>query len=167
MDVLELQTLASELVDDAAVAVEALALAERRYAEGTPASFDSCAHHLSRCYNVIEQMGLRVAKAFENSLDDDKGWRTELIRRLSIRIPSVRPALFSEDIRQPLQELRAFRHVFVHACDLGIDPDKLALILKYGRTVADRLPALVTAFVATVAKDQGLELPLADWRPAL
>ena len=159
MDVLELQTLASELADDVAVAVGALELAERRYAEGTPASFDSGAHHLSRCYNVIEQMGLRVAKAFENSLDDDKGWHTELIRRLSIRIPGVRPALFSEDIRQPLQELRAFRHVFVHAYDLDVDPDKLALVLKYGRMVAGRLPTLVPAFVATVAKEQGLDLP--------
>ena len=135
MDVLELQTLASELADDAAVAGGALELAERRYAEGTPASFDSCAHHLSRCHNVIEQMGLRTAKAFENA------------------------ALFSEDIRQPLQELRAFRHVFVHAYDLDVDPDKPALVLKYGRTVADRLPALVTAFVAAVAKEQGLDLP--------
>ena len=153
-----MQTLASELADDAAVAVRALELAERRYAERTPASFDSSAHHLSRCYNVIEQMGLRVAKAFENSLDDDKGWHTELIRRLSIRIPSVRPALFSGDVRQSLQELRAFRHVFIHAYDLEVDPDKLALMLKYGRTVVDRLPALVTAFVTAVAKEQGLEM---------
>lgn len=156
MDALELQTLTSELADDASLAVAALELAERRYADRTPASFDSSAHHLSRSYNVIEQMGLRVAKAFENSLDDEKGWHTELIRRLSIRIPGVRPALFSEEIRQPLQELRAFRHVFVHAYDLEVDPDKLALVLKYGRAVADRLPALVAAFVAAVAREQGL-----------
>ncbi len=138
MDVLELQTLASELADDAGVAVGALELAERRYAEGTPASFDSSAYHLSR-------------------LDDDKGWHTGLIGRLSIRIPGVRPPLFSEEIRQPLQELRAFRHVFVHAYDSSVDPDKLALVLKYGRVVVDRLSALVSAFVAAVAKEQGLE----------
>lgn len=42
---------------------------------------------------------------------------------------------------------------------LDIDPDKLALVLKYGRIVADRWPALVTAFVAAVATEQGLELP--------
>lgn len=159
MDAVELQTLASELADDAALALAAMALAEQRHAEGTPAAFDSCAHHLSRGYNVIEQMGVRTAKAFENSLDDDKGWHTELIRRLSLRIPGVRPALFSEEIRQPLQELRAFRHVFVHAYDLQVDPDKLALVLKYGRTVADRLPALVAGFVAAVAREQGLDLP--------
>lgn len=88
-----------------------------------------------------------------------KGWHTELIRRLSIRIPGVRPPLFSEEIRQPLQELRAFRHVFVHAYDLSLDPDKLALVLKYGRMVVDRLSALVSAFVAAVATEQGLELP--------
>jgi len=31
--------------------------------------------------------------------------------------------------------------------------------MKYGRTSADRLQALVTAFVAAVAKEQGLDLP--------
>ena len=159
MDALELQTLASELADDASVAVAAFDLAERRCEEGTPAAYDSAAHHLSRAFNVIEQLALRVVRAFENSVDDEKGWHSELIRRLSLRIPGVRPPLFPEDLRQPLQELRAFRHVFVHAYDLTLDPDKLALVLKYGRAVRERLPGLVEDFVAAVAREQDIDLP--------
>lgn len=34
---------------------------------------------------------------------------------------------------------------------------------NYGRTVADRLPALVSAFIAAVAKEQGLDLPPVAW----
>jgi len=159
MDALALQTLASELDADVAVIVAAIDLATRRCDEGTPSGHDSAAHHLSRAYNVIEQMALRVAKVFENNVDDERGWHTELIRRLSIRIEGVRPPLFTEVLRQPLQELRAFRHVFVHAYDLTIDPEKLGLILKYAHVVRERIPDLVLAFVAAVADEQGLERP--------
>ena len=159
MDLLELQTLTDELAEDAAIAARAFALAARRLEERSPAGYDSSAHHLARCYNVIDQMALRVAKAFENAVDDEKGWHTELIRRLSIRISGVRPAFFPEELRQPLHELKAFRHVFVHAYDLELDPEKLALVLKYGRNVAKVLPRLVTRFVSEVAREQGLEQP--------
>jgi hypothetical protein len=159
VDALALQTLASELSADVAVMVAAIDLAALRSAEGSPSGQDSAAHHLSRAYNVIEQMALRVAKIFENNLDDDRGWHTELIRRLSIRIEGVRPPLFTDEVRQPLQELRAFRHVFVHAYDLTIDPEKLGLILKYARVVRDRIPGLVSAFIQAVADEQGLDRP--------
>ena len=122
MDLLELQTLADELGEDSAIAATAFGLAARRFEERSPAGYDSSAHHLARCYNVIAQMALRVATAFENAVGDEKGWHTELIRRLSIRISDVRPALFPEELRQPLHELKAFRHVFVHAYDLELDP---------------------------------------------
>jgi hypothetical protein len=159
VDLLELQTLADELTADAGIAVSAFRLAAHRFEERSPAAYDSAAHHVARCYNVIEQMALRVAKAFENAVDDEKGWRTELIRRLSIRISGVRPAFFPEELRQPLHELRAFRHIFVHAYDLELDPEKLALILKYGRKVAEALPQLVNGFGSDVAREQGLEQP--------
>jgi hypothetical protein len=159
VDDLELQTLASELKADVAVVVAAIDLAGRRFAEGTPSGHDSAAHHVSRAYNVIEQMASRVAKVFENNLDDERGWHAELIRRLSIRIEGVRPPLFADDVRQPLQELRAFRHVFVHAYELTVDPEKLGLILKYARVVQERIPGLVSAFVAAVADEQGLGSP--------
>ena len=159
MELLELQTLADELIEDHHVACRAYELAVRRFEAGSPADHDSSAHHLTRFYNVVEQMALRVAKAFENAVDDDKGWHTELIRRLSIPIAGVRPPFFSEDVRQPLHELRAFRHVFIHAYDLELDPEKLALVLKYGRKVSDVLPRLVAEFLTEVAREQGLERP--------
>lgn len=159
MDLLELQTLADELIEDRIVACGAYELAVRRFDAGSPADHDSSAHHLTRFYNVVEQMALRVAKAFENTVDDEKGWHTELIRRLSIPIAGVRPAFLPAEVRQPLHELRAFRHVFVHAYDLELDPEKLALVLKYGRRVAEVLPQLVVEFLTTVAKEQGLEMP--------
>ncbi len=158
MDRLELQTLRGELLNDCRVAVEALRKAEERWARQEPVAYEACAHQLSQMYNAVEQMGLRVAKAFENSVDDEKGWHGALLNRLSIAIPGVRPALLPIDLKPPLTELKGFRHVFVHAYDLELDPEKLALLLKYARQVADRLSGLVNAFIGTVAREQEIEL---------
>ena len=158
MDRVELQTLADEIRQDVVVARTALQTAEARFRERSTIACESCAFHLTRCYNVIEQTALRVAKAFENSIDDEKGWHTGLIRRLSLRIQGIRPPLFSDDIRQPLHELKDFRHVVVHAYELELDPEKLALVLKYARQVTDRLPDLVEEFVRSVAREQAIDL---------
>jgi hypothetical protein len=61
---------------------------------------EGCAHHLARLYNVIEQMGTRIARAVENQIEDDRGWHAELIRRLSIPVAGVRLAYFPENLRQ-------------------------------------------------------------------
>ena len=56
------------------------------------------------------------------------------------------PHLFPEGLRQPLHELKAFRHVFVHAYDLELDPEKLALVLKYGRKRGEGPPSTCHTF---------------------
>jgi hypothetical protein len=157
MDRIELQTLKDELVNDTRVAVDAFQKAAQRFERGDDVGYEACAHQLSRMYNVIEQTLLRVAKAFENSVDDEKGWHGALLNRLSLRIEGVRPALLPAELKLPLSELKSFRHVFVHAYDLQLDPEKLALLLKYGRQVAERLQGLVEEFVASVARQQGID----------
>jgi len=76
-------------------------------------------------YNVIERLALRVAKAFENNIDDEHGWLMELIRRLSIDIPGVRPPVLSSELVSDLQELRGFRHVVRHAYELTLKKEKI------------------------------------------
>ena len=158
MDDIALQTLREEMRDDCRVVQDALDKAQARFARAEEVAYEGCAHQLCRLYNAVEQMGLRVAKAFENNLDDEQGWHSALLNRLGIRIEGVRPALITPEVKAPLQELKAFRYVFVHAYELVLDPEKLALLLKYARQVADRLPALVEEFVIRVAREQQIEL---------
>ena len=42
-----------------------------------------------------------------------------LLDRMSIAIEGVRPALMPLELKNPLHELRGFRHVFVHAYVTG------------------------------------------------
>ena len=158
MDSVELQTLRNEMLDDCRVAVQAFQKAQRRFERKEEIAYEACAHQLSQMYNACEQMLLRVAKAFENAIEDEKRWHGALLNRLAIAIEGVRPALITEDLKLPLQELKAFRHVIVHAYELQLDPDKLRLLLKYASQIADRLPALAEEFIQKVARDQAIEL---------
>jgi len=74
MDNLALQTLRDELLDDCRVTSDAFGKAASRFERREEVAYEGCAHHLCRLYNAFEQMGLRVAKAFENNIDDEQGW---------------------------------------------------------------------------------------------
>ncbi len=156
MDAVGLQTLGDEMREDCRVATDALRKAHYRYEREDEIGYEACAHQLCRMYNAIEQMGVRVAKLFENNIDNDQGWHSALLTRLAIRIDGVRPALLPQDLKAPLRELKAFRHVVVHAYELELDPEKLTLILKYADQVAARLLSLVDDFLRQVAKEQEL-----------
>ncbi|HEV2207694.1 MAG TPA: hypothetical protein VG167_02910 [Verrucomicrobiae bacterium] len=160
MDAIALQTLRGEMLDDCRVIRDAAEKAASRLARKEEVAYEGCAHQLCRLYNAFEQMGLRVAKVFENNIDDEQGWHSALLNRLAIKIDGVRPALLPQSLKLPLRELRAFRHVFVHAYELELDPQKLELLLKYARTVTQAVPELAEAFIRAVAREQqipGLE----------
>jgi hypothetical protein len=146
------------MLEDCRIAQVAERLAVERFERRDAPGLEGCAHHLCRFFNTLEQMGLRVARAFENNIDDDQGWHIALINRLSIDIPGVRPALFPSELKNPLRELRAFRHVFVHAYELELDPEKLALLLKYAHQVSAHLPDLAEQFIRKVAAEQAIQL---------
>ena len=159
MDDIGLETLWKEMKTDCEVAASAFATATARFGEATPSGIEGCAHHLTRLFNIVEQMSLRIAKAFENNIDDEKGWHADLIRRMTISISGVRPALFPQELAQELHELRMFRHVFNHAYDLRLDPDKLRLLLKYAGTVTPQLASRARQFVEGVAALHSLTPP--------
>jgi HepT-like protein len=156
MDPIKLQTLRDEMREDCRVVAAAYQQAEARFERHDAIAYEACAFQVCRLYNAFEQMGLRIAKAFENNIDDEQGWHSALLNRLAIQIEGVRPALLTTEIKTPLRELKAFRHVFVHAYELDLDPEKLRLLLKYARQVAEILPVLAEKFVSVLeAGDQG------------
>jgi hypothetical protein len=158
MDSVGLKTLREEMRNDSRMVSDAFQKAQARFERGDEVGYESCAHQLSRLYNAFEQSGLRVAKAFENNIDDEKGWHGALLNRLTLSIPGIRPALIPESMKASLSELRGFRHVFVHAYDLRLDAEKLASLLKDARKVSDELPALIEKFILAVGAEQHIAL---------
>ena len=155
MDELALRVLAAEISADLQVIQATAGLAKERFDLGSDAALEAAAYQLSRCYNALEQMAARIAKGFENQVSDRTGWHVELIRRLSLAIPGVRPVLFPPEMRADLQELRGFRHVFHHAYDLVLDSGRLAPLLDAANRVATALPAAVQQFLLEVIGQEG------------
>jgi len=157
MDRLGLVTLRAEAEDDLRVAAEAAALAGDRLGQASASGHESCAFQLVRFFNIIEMMGLRIARAFENHLADERGGHAELIHRLSIAVPGVRPALYQPAVLSALKDLRGFRHVITHAYDLQLDVERMAIVLRHAQQAASQLPPMIAVFFDAVSA--GLDQP--------
>ncbi len=150
MDELSLSILAAEMKEDCRVLAEAASAAQARLGEPPPTGIEAAAFQLTRFFNVLEQLAARVAAAFENHIEDRQTWHTELIRRLSLDIPGVRPAFFSPGMTSDLRELRGFRHVFVHAYDLVLDKNRIADLVMGAARLAARMPVACETFLDRV-----------------
>jgi len=153
MDAVGLTTLESEMREDFRVMTECVQTAENRYAQPHPAGLEAAAHYLHRFYNAFEQSGLRLARAFENHIDADAGWHFHVLQRLTLDIPGVRPAFLPHHLKQPLDRLRGFRHIIVHAYDLTLDPDLVELRIQDAQRVLDSLPEIRNTFFDTVRRE--------------
>ena len=158
MDGIALKTLREEMLNDSRLAADAFKKAEARFERGDEIGYESCAQQLSRLYNAFGQSGLRVAKAFENNLDDEQGWHGALLNRLAIGIPGIRPAFVPAELKLPLSELKGFRHVFVHAYDLQLEPGKTCLAVEICKTNGGSISRLDRKIHSRVATEQAIEL---------
>ncbi|MBM4275656.1 MAG: hypothetical protein FJ128_07130 [Deltaproteobacteria bacterium] len=80
---------------------------------------------LHNLYSAMEDLFKAVARAFENRVEDPGRYHRELLKRMTLDIPGIRPALLSPRSHTLIDELRGFRHVFRHAYDYELDADKL------------------------------------------
>jgi uncharacterized protein YutE (UPF0331/DUF86 family) len=94
-------------------------------APNSPAQIESTAYQLHNLYNAVEDLFKIVASAFENSVADLSRWHTELLRRMTLEIQGVRPALLSTESADLLNKLRAFRHFFRHAYGVRLESDRV------------------------------------------
>jgi len=88
------------------------------------------AYHLHNLYNAFENIFVNVASTFENNVEDRSKWHSELLRRMTLDIESIRPRLISRTTANYLDELRRFRHLFRHSYDFDLEWERQHLVLK-------------------------------------
>lgn len=90
-------------------------------------------YYLHNLYNAAESILKKIAGFFENSIEG-VGWHTDLLKRMTLEIDEIRPAVISKDSYSLLNELRKFRHLFRHAYDYELRWKKLNdLVEEYKR----------------------------------
>jgi hypothetical protein len=102
------------------------ARAWKRIHEGADDSLDYAAlgYTLHNIYCLFENYFLRVAKFFENNLDQE-AWHRDLVRRMTLEIRGIRPAFMDDSLARDLDELRAFRHVFRNLYQTSLKPERI------------------------------------------
>ncbi|WP_168719699.1 hypothetical protein [Thermosulfurimonas marina] len=109
--------------------------------EATPERVESLAYQLHNLYCALEDLFKLVAGFFENRVDDSTRYHLWLLKRMTVEIEGLRPALLSEETFRLMNELRAFRHVFRHAYAYELDPERVRLL-------AEKMPRLRGLFEA-------------------
>lgn len=111
----------------------------------SPGELAVVGYALHNLYSALENSFEQISRTFENHVVMTGQWHRELMTKMFLEIPALRPAVLPELTRPLLNELRGFRHVFRHSYDYVLDPVKLNRIVQDwqsdGAVVTDALEA--------------------------
>lgn len=137
--------------------LEAVSRIEGALKELAPdAGFGECAgvaYALHNLYSALENSFDQISRSFENHVVDREQWHRELMLKMFLEIPGVRPAVLPEELRPLLNDLRSFRHVFRHSYDFRLDPLKLNALVVAWREHGGAVSAALEGFAAWLRGD--------------
>lgn len=86
---------------------------------------DGIALHLQSFYTTTEKMLEGIATTFTEKLPVNANSLQNLLMQMSVPIPSIRPAVISQETRQKLDEYRGFRHAVRNVYTLNLRPSRV------------------------------------------
>lgn len=106
------------------------------------------AYALHNAYNALENIFEQVSRSFENHVVDPGQWHKELLGKMFLEIKGVRPAVLDACLRDFLNDLRSFRHLFRHAYDFELDAVKLDALARQWKDHEARVRETLNRFAA-------------------
>jgi len=88
------------------------------------------AYALHNLYNALENSFEQISATFENHITRRDQWHSELLMKMSLKMPEIRPAVLTARARNTANELLKFRHLYRHAYEMELDPEKLHIIVR-------------------------------------
>jgi len=159
VDRVGLVTLREELAADGRILTASAGRLDGFLASQLTGRLEASAFEIARCYNVIEQAALRIARSFQNHFEQQTGWHDALLRRMALDIPGVRPALFPLALKPALDGVRRFRPLVQDAYDVELREDRVVEAVRAVQLVAHEWPRLCGDFTRGVAEANGWPLP--------
>jgi hypothetical protein len=98
--------------------------------------FAALGYTLHNLYTSFESLFFRVAKFFENNLEQSE-WHTSLLERMTLDISGVRPALVDIDFSNRIGELMRFRHLFRNLYKTPLIPQKVLFANQYAEGIVE------------------------------
>lgn len=146
----DLRELSGEIRRHLTVSAELLAALRRVIAEDLPkigrttTTSLAVAGLVENYYTALETVLFRVAQNFGNNLDRER-WHSDLLQRMTIAVPDVRPAVISRETFAMLDELMRFRHFKRYYFQLDFDWNRL----DYLAGLLERVHPVVTSELET------------------
>ena len=159
MDQIGLEILHQELLADTRVLIDSVSAARERMSLAFIGSSEACGYQLNRFYNIIERGFERICESFENHFEKRGDYHEKLILRMTISLPGIRPAFLPAECVESLRELKGFRHIFRHAYDLTLYPDRLELLLNHAEELCAGQSKRIECFIREVQNNISSDTP--------
>lgn len=101
-------------------------------------------------YSTFEALLREVAETVNGLAPAGDAWHARLLDQMSRDVPGVRPRVFPPMLRDPLDELRAFRHLFRNLYVLNLKAEKIEPLLAGLPALWADLRASLHGFAATL-----------------
>ncbi len=96
-------------------------------------------------YTAVETVFVRIAQTFGNNLRPER-WHSDLLSRMTVEVPGVRPAVLSESIYSHLDELMRFRHFKRYYFHLDYDWGRLEYLIGVVRKITPMVSGELASF---------------------
>lgn len=107
---------------------------------------------LHNLYCALEDLFLEIMRTFENRVEDPGKYHREILKRMVIEVPKIRPRILSKESHQMLDELRGFRHIFRHSYSYSLSPEKIRNLKQSLLAEWDRIEKDLSAFEGFLQK---------------
>lgn len=79
-------------------------------------------------YTAIEDLFKKIAKSFENHIENMDNFHKEILARMNTEVPKIRPAVIFHESFILLDKIRAFRQFIWNVYDCELDQNELLLL---------------------------------------
>lgn len=124
--------------------------------------FDEPPAHITQTQRILTQfismetLFLRISQAFGNHLNP-KRWHADLLEKMFLEIPRIRPCVISQETYIRLEELMRFRHFKRYYLELNYDWRKIDYLINIFREAVPLLNEDLSSFAKKL--EQSLEKP--------
>lgn len=81
--------------------------------------------YLENFYMGVERIFVLIAKEIDKTTPSGESWHIQLLKQMYLDVPSIRPAVISQESYEMLNEFRGFRHVARSLYAYDLEPQRV------------------------------------------
>ena len=101
-------------------------------------------------YNCCERIFRRIGTEMNGTAHRGEAWHKELLFRMTVAVPGIRPAVISEDLAAELDEFLSFRHLFRNIYGFELTGDRVSRLGQRLEGVSRRFEREIEAFLTAI-----------------